>query len=259
MVAAAAAGVAVAAGVVAVGADRRPSAVAQADAGIICSELPSGVRVVTERMPEARSVSVGMWFGIGSRDEPAPLAGASHFLEHLLFKGTEKRSAREIAMAVDAVGGEMNAYTSREHTAYYLRLPVAELERGVELLADVVGEPAFRAHELDAEREVIAEEILMSEDTPDDLVLTTLYESLYPQHPLGRETLGTRDTVDAMSRDDVAGFHQRWYRAPPTWSWPPPASSTTATSWPGWPSCSVPASRARHPCDGRRAPRWCLS
>ena len=182
------------------------------DADIERTELASGVRVITERMPEARSVSVGMWFAVGSRDEPAPIAGASHFLEHLLFKGTEERSARSIAAAVDAVGGEMNAYTSREHTAYYLRLPVSELEAGVELLADVVSEPAFRPSELDAEREVIIEELLMSEDTPDDLVLTALYENLYPDHPLGRETLGDHDTVAAMTRDDVAGFHAQWYR-----------------------------------------------
>ena len=176
------------------------------------SELTSGVRVITERMPEARSVSIGMWFAVGSRDEPAEIAGASHFLEHLLFKGTQQRSARSIALAVDAVGGEMNAYTTREHTAYYLRLPVAELHNGLELLADVVSAPAFREHELDAERDVIIEELLMSEDTPDDLVITALYESLYPDHPLGRETLGSRDTVEAMTREDVAGFHQQWYR-----------------------------------------------
>lgn len=182
------------------------------DVDIVRSELPSGVRLVTERMPEARSVSVGMWFGVGSRDEPAAIAGASHFLEHLLFKGTAERSARSIALAVDAVGGEMNAYTSREHTAYYLRLPVAELRNGLELLADVVSEPAFRVDELDAEREVIVEELLMSEDTPDDLVMTMLYEHLFPGHPLGRETLGDHETVTAMTRDHVAGFHAEWYR-----------------------------------------------
>lgn len=198
--------------VAAVAADAPLSGMGLTYPGIKRTELASGVRVITERMPEARSVSVGMWFRVGSRDEPTGLAGASHFLEHLLFKGTEERSARSIAMAVDAVGGEMNAYTSREHTAYYLRLPVAELEPGLALLADVVSQPAFRSHELDAEREVIVEEILMSEDTPDDLVLTALYESLYPGHPLGRETLGTRASVEAMTRDDVAAFHQEWYR-----------------------------------------------
>lgn len=189
-----------------------PSAASVTDAEIERSELPSGVRVITERMPEARSVSVGMWFAVGSRDEPAEIAGASHFLEHLLFKGTEERSARSIATAIDAVGGEMNAYTSREHTAYYLRLPERELWSGLDLLADVVSRPAFRPAELDAEREVIIEELLMSEDTPDDLVLTALYENLYPDHPLGRETLGDHDTVAAMTRDDIAGFHASWYR-----------------------------------------------
>lgn len=182
------------------------------DADIERSELVSGVRLVTERMPEARSVSVGMWFGVGSRDEPAAIAGASHFLEHLLFKGTAERSARSIALAVDSVGGEMNAYTSREHTAYYLRLPVAEMRHGLELLADVVSAPAFRAEEFEAEREVILEELLMSEDTPDDLVMTTLYEHLFPAHPLGRETLGDHDSVTAMTREHVAGFHAEWYR-----------------------------------------------
>ncbi|HEY6531325.1 MAG TPA: pitrilysin family protein, partial [Acidimicrobiales bacterium] len=211
-VAVVAAAVVVAAGVAAVAADPVASGSALTDPGMERSELASGVRVITERMPEASSVSVGVWFAVGSRDEPDEVAGASHFLEHLLFKGTEERSARSIALAVDAVGGEMNAYTSREHTAYYLRLPVAELRSGVELLAEVVTAPAFRAHELEAEREVIVEEILMSEDTPDDLVITALYESLFPEHPLGRETLGTRDTVEGMSRDDVVGFHAEWYR-----------------------------------------------
>lgn len=195
----------------AVVAEVRP-VVSMTDADIERSDLPSGVRLVTERMPEARSVSLGMWFGVGSRDEPAAIAGASHFLEHLLFKGTSERTARSIALAIDAVGGEMNAYTSREHTAYYLRLPVAELRSGLDLLADVVSVPAFRSEELDAEREVIIEELLMSEDTPDDLVMTMLYEHLFPGHPLGRETLGDHATVSAMTRDHVAGFHAEWYR-----------------------------------------------
>jgi predicted Zn-dependent peptidase len=194
-----------------VDADLRP-AVSMIDTDIQRSDLASGVRVITERMPEARSVSIGTWFAVGSRDEPEAIAGASHFLEHLLFKGTEQRTARSIALAIDAVGGEMNAYTSREHTAYYLRLPVDELAAGLSLLADVVSEPAFRPDELDAERDVIIEELLMSEDTPDDLVLTALYESLYPEHPLGRETLGSHDTVAAMTRDEVSEFHDRWYR-----------------------------------------------
>jgi predicted Zn-dependent peptidase len=203
---------AVVAGVAVVAADRFASGSPMSEPDIERTDLPSGVRVVTERMPEARSVSVGMWFGVGSRDEPAEIAGASHFLEHLLFKGTEDRSARGIAMAVDAVGGEMNAYTSREHTAYFTRLPSPQLRFGLDLLADVVSEPAFRSHEVEAERDVIVEEILMSEDTPDDQVFTALYEGLFPLHPLGRETLGTRDTVEGMGRDEIAGFHDHWYR-----------------------------------------------
>jgi len=173
--------------------------------------LASGIRVVTERMPEARSVTTGFWVAVGSRDEPAEVSGASHFLEHLLFKGTEARSAREIAEAVDAVGGEMNAFTAKEHTAYYSRLPAGELDLGLELLTDVVTAPAFRPLEVDAERQVILEELLMDEDDPDELVHTLLFESLFPDHPLGWETVGTRETIESMSRAEIAAFHAEHY------------------------------------------------
>ncbi|HEY8526018.1 MAG TPA: pitrilysin family protein [Acidimicrobiales bacterium] len=176
------------------------------------SRLANGVRVVTERMPEARSVTVGVWVGVGGRDEPGPLAGASHFLEHLLFKGTSTRSARQIAEAIDAVGGEMNAFTSREHTAYYTRLPAARAELGFEILGDVLTDPAFRPHEVEAERQVILEEILMNLDVPEDHVHTLLAEALFPDHPLGREVLGTRETVEAATRDQIAEFFRHWYR-----------------------------------------------
>jgi predicted Zn-dependent peptidase len=190
----------------------RPASVSGPEAGIELTTLASGLRIVTERMPEARSVTIGFWAGVGSRDESIELAGASHFLEHLLFKGTADRSARDIAVAVDAVGGEMNAFTTREHTGYYTRLPVAELGFGLDLLTDVVAEPAFRSHEVDAEREVILEEILMNEDTPDDVVHTRLIDALFPDHPLGRETLGSEDSITEMARDDIAAFHAQWYR-----------------------------------------------
>jgi len=192
--------------------DRRPQSVAGPEPGIEITTLDSGLRVVTESMPEARSVTIGFWAGIGSRDESLALAGASHFLEHLLFKGTVDRSARDIAVAVDAVGGEMNAFTTREHTGYFTRLPVAELGFGLDLLTDVVAEPAFRSHEVDAEREVILEEILMNEDTPDDVVHTRLIDALFPDHPLGRETLGSEASISDMARDDIAAFHAKWYR-----------------------------------------------
>lgn len=180
--------------------------------GVELSTTPSGVRVVSEHMPEARSVSLGVWVGVGSRDEPAELAGASHFLEHLLFKGTADRTAREIAIAVEARGGEMNAFTSRESTAFHLRLPASELAFGLELLAEVVATPALRAHEVDAEREVILEELAMAEDTPDDLVNMRLYEHVFDAHPLGRETLGSEDSLERLTPDGIAAFHAEWYR-----------------------------------------------
>jgi predicted Zn-dependent peptidase len=175
------------------------------------TRLANGIRLVTERMPEARSVSLGVWVGVGGRDEPAELAGASHFLEHLLFKGTSTRSARQIAEAVDAVGGEMNAFTNREHTAYYTRLPADRADLGLEILGDVLTDPAFRPHEVDAERHVILEEILMNLDMPEDHVHTLLAEALFPGHALGREVLGTRETVEAATRDQIAEFFRRWY------------------------------------------------
>ena len=175
------------------------------------TRLANGIRIVTERMPEARSVSLGVWVGVGGRDEPDALAGASHFLEHLLFKGTSTRSARQIAEAIDAVGGEMNAFTNREHTAYYTRLPADRADLGLDILGDVLTDPAFRPHEVDAERQVILEEILMNLDMPEDHVHTLLAEALFPGHPLGREVLGTRETVEAATRDQIADFFGHWY------------------------------------------------
>ena len=174
--------------------------------------LANGIPVVTERMPEARSVTTGFWVAIGGRDEDAPLAGASHFLEHLVFKGTASRSARDIAESVDAVGGEMNAFTSREHTAYYTRLPADELGFGLDLLCDVLSEPALRPTEIDAEREVILEELALSEDTPDDKVHSLLADAVFPEHPLGREVLGDANTVASLRRADIAGFFREHYR-----------------------------------------------
>jgi predicted Zn-dependent peptidase len=176
------------------------------------TELANGIRIVTERMPEARSVTTGFWVAVGGRDEAPELAGASHFLEHLIFKGTTSRSAREIAESVDALGGEMNAFTSREHTAYYTRLPAEALGFGLDLLTDVLGAPALREPEVDAEREVILEELALSEDTPDDKVHSLLADALFPDHPLGREVLGDGDTIAALTRDEIATFLAEHYR-----------------------------------------------
>jgi predicted Zn-dependent peptidase len=157
-------------------------------------------------------VAVGVWVGVGSRDEPAEQAGVSHFLEHLLFKGTASRSARDISMTVDRVGGDMNAYTTKEYTAFYARLPNGHLDLGLELLADVLVRPALRDGDIESERLVILEELLGDEDAHEDRAHTLAYEGLFPSHPLGWETAGQRATVQAVTPADVRAFHHRWYR-----------------------------------------------
>jgi predicted Zn-dependent peptidase len=172
------------------------------------------MQVVTEAMPDAHSVTIGFWVDAGSRDETPAEAGASHFLEHLLFKGTETRSAHSIAEDIEAVGGDMNAFTTKEYTAFYTRLIDEDLEMGLDILSDIMWEPAFRPDEIDAERQVILEEINMHEDEPSDLVHELLHEALYPGHPLGREVLGERSTITAMTREQIAGYFTTRYKAP---------------------------------------------
>lgn len=173
--------------------------------------LDNGLRVVTDRLPTSRSLAASVWVGVGGRDESDPLSGASHFLEHLLFKGTDDRDAKAIAIAIDAVGGDMNAFTANEHTAYYTRVPAAEAYLGLDLLLDVVQRPALRPWEFDGEREVILEELAAAEDDPDDVATVKLFECLFPGHPLGREVLGSPESIDALERDQVAEFFQQWY------------------------------------------------
>ena len=176
------------------------------------TRLDSGLTIVTEQVPDLHSASVGFWVGTGSRDEAPELAGASHFLEHLLFKGTERLTARAIAEAIDAVGGEMNAFTTKEYTAFYVRVLGTDLELALDVLSDIMWAPAFRPEEVEAERQVILEEILMRGDEPADLAQELLFEALYPDHPLGRDVLGDEDTIDAMTRDEIAGFFTDHYR-----------------------------------------------
>jgi predicted Zn-dependent peptidase len=173
---------------------------------------PSGLRVVTERMPDVGSVAIGFWVGVGSRDEATADAGASHFLEHLLFKGTPTRSAVEIAELIDAVGGEMNAFTAHDHTAFYLRVLAQDLGLALDVLSDIIWTPAFRPDEVEAERHVILEELLMRGDDPEDLAQELLAEALYPGHPLGRDVLGTERSVRAMPLEAIQSFHDRHYR-----------------------------------------------
>jgi predicted Zn-dependent peptidase len=176
------------------------------------SQLPCGLRLVTEAMPDVRSVTVGFWVGTGSRDEEAGEVGASHFLEHLLFKGTPTRPARAIAEDVDAVGGDMNAFTTKEYTAFYVRLLAEHLVLGLDVLCDIMWSPALRPDELESERQVILEEILMHGDEPADLVYDRFAAAMFPGHPLGREVLGTQDSIDSMERDHVRRFFGEHYR-----------------------------------------------
>lgn len=175
------------------------------------TDLASGLTVVTDAVAGARSASFGCWVRVGARDEAPELAGASHFLEHLLFKGTHDRTGREISEAIEAVGGELNAHTSHEHTAFYARVPAAAASVGLELLCDVVTSPAFDADDVESERQVILEELHLSEDEGDDRVVTLAHEALWGDHPLGREVLGTLESIDAMERDAIAGFFEHHY------------------------------------------------
>jgi predicted Zn-dependent peptidase len=198
--------------VVAAAAGALGAAAVGADRLIRTSQLACGLRLVTEAMPDVRSVTTGFWVGTGSRDELPGELGASHFLEHLLFKGTSTRTARAIAEAVDAVGGDMNAFTTKEYTAFYVRLLAEHLDLGLDVLCDIMWSPALRPDELESERQVILEEILMHGDEPADLVYDRFAAALFPDHPLGREVLGTQDSIEAMATGDVRRFFDEHYR-----------------------------------------------
>jgi predicted Zn-dependent peptidase len=175
-------------------------------------ELPSGLSLATERMEDARSVCIGFWVGTGSRDEDVGQAGASHFLEHLLFKGTAERSPSAIAEAVDEVGGDFNAFTTKEYTSFYIRLLAEDLALGLDILSDIMWRPALRPSDLDAERLVILDEILMHADEPADEASEQSSAALFPDHPLGREVLGTEESVAAMTTDRIRDFFALHYR-----------------------------------------------
>lgn len=174
--------------------------------------LDNGLRIITEVLPGTRSVALGYWVGVGARDESPAMAGASHFLEHLMFKGTLGRSAHDIAETIDAVGGEMNAFTAKEHTAFYARLPATALQLGLDVLGEVLSTPALRPVDVEAERQVILEEIALDDDDPDERVQTLSHELLFAEHALGREVAGTAATVSAIGADDITTFFRQWYR-----------------------------------------------
>lgn len=168
---------------------------------------PSGLRMIVEPLDHVRSVSVGVYVATGSRHEPEPLAGLTHFLEHLFFKGTETRSAREIAEAIDAVGGVLNAYTSRDYSCYYAKVLDQHLDVALELLSDLLCRPRLDAEDVSRERAVVLEEIKMHEDTPDDLVLDLLAQGMWPGHALGRPIHGSAESVGRLDREAA----RRWF------------------------------------------------
>ncbi len=174
--------------------------------------LPGGLRVVLETIPYVRSVSVGVWVGVGSRQEPAELAGVSHVVEHLLFKGTARRTARQIAEEMDSIGGLLNGYTSKEYSCFYVKVLDEHLDKAMDLLADLVLSPRFDPGDLAKEKGVILEEINMYEDTPDELVGDLLAEAVWGKDPIGRPILGREKSVSGMVLDAVAGYHGAGYR-----------------------------------------------
>ncbi|MFZ2529592.1 MAG: pitrilysin family protein [Rhodococcus sp. (in: high G+C Gram-positive bacteria)] len=186
-------------------------AAAVADSGVRRTVLPGGVRVVTEHVPGVRSAAVGVWVGVGSRDEQPSVAGAAHFLEHLLFKATPTRSALDIAELVDGVGGELNAFTSKEHTCFYAHVLDDDLPLAVDLVADVVLRGLCRSVDVDVERQVVLEEIAMRDDDPEDLLGDSFLTALYGDHPIGRPVIGSIESIESMTRAQLHSFHVRRY------------------------------------------------
>jgi predicted Zn-dependent peptidase len=175
----------------------------------VMSELDSGERVISEKVPSVRSVSIGFWIGAGARDERDDRAGVSHFIEHLLFKGSSSYDAQQIAETFDAMGAELNAATSREHTVVYSRVPDRHVEDALAVMTDMVFAPQFS--ELDQEREVVLEEIAMYEDAPQDLVHDLFSQAVFGAHALGRPVIGTADVISTISRRSISAYHRSKY------------------------------------------------
>jgi predicted Zn-dependent peptidase len=178
------------------------------------TRLPSGLAVVTDQMPHLESASLGVWVGSGSRDEKPDEHGISHLLEHMAFKGTKRRTARQIAETIEAVGGDLNAATSVESTAYYARVLKADVPLALDVLPDILSEPTFDPEELRREQNVIVQEIGATEDAPDDLVFDRLQETAFPKQPVGRSILGTPETVRSFTAARLRTYLGRNYRGP---------------------------------------------
>ncbi|MBA2321367.1 MAG: insulinase family protein, partial [Deltaproteobacteria bacterium] len=182
--------------------------------GVSRTELAGGLRVLSETVPGVRSVSLGIWIAIGSRDETPAQAGAAHYLEHLLFKGTRTRTAAGIAEEFDAVGGDLNAFTAKEHTCFYAQVLDTDLPMAVDVLADVVTDAVMAPADVEIERSVVLEEIAMRDDDPEDLLGELFDESLFGAHPLGRPVIGSEDSIRGMARDTLHDFWRGEYTTP---------------------------------------------
>ena len=178
---------------------------------VVRTVLPSGLRIVTEEVPSVRSAAIGIWVNVGSRDETPAVAGASHFLEHLLFKGTTRRTALEITSTIEAVGGEMNAFTSKEYTCFYARVIDTDLPIAIDVVSDLITSSIVSALDVDAERKVVLEEIAMRDDDPSDLVNDLYAETYYGDTQLGRPILGTIKSISDMTRSSVFNYYKKRY------------------------------------------------
>jgi predicted Zn-dependent peptidase len=180
---------------------------------IVRDVLDNGLRILTERMTQVRSVSIGVWLTRGSRHEAADKSGIAHFVEHMLFKGTATRTAEDIAQAIDSIGGQLDAFTAKEYASYYIKVLDEHLPLAIDILADIVRHPAFAAEDIGREKKVVVEEIKMVEDTPDDLVHELFTQGFWENHPLGRPILGTRETVESFTSDVLRNYFEQAYTA----------------------------------------------
>src|SRR6188508_1288585 len=180
---------------------------------IVREVLDNGLRLITESMPHVRSVTIGVWLMRGSRHESDERSGIAHFVEHMLFKGTDTRSAEDIAQAIDSIGGQMDAFTAKEYASYYIKVLDEHLPFALDVLADIVMNPRFTPDDIEREKKVVVEEIKMVEDTPDDLVHELFTEGFWENHPLGRPILGTRETVESFTAELLREYFQQAYTA----------------------------------------------
>lgn len=183
------------------------------DAPIVRDVLDNGLRILTERMTQVRSISIGVWLTRGSRHESAERGGIAHFVEHMLFKGTASRTAEDIAQAIDSIGGQLDAFTAKEYASYYIKVLDEHLPLAIDILSDIVRNPAFSADDVAREKKVVVEEIKMVEDTPDDLVHELFTQGFWENHPLGRPILGTKETVESFSAELLRDYFRGVYTA----------------------------------------------